>query len=85
MGSDELWERFTFVMGTARLKVRGLSAPCSAGTAVATLHPFPLLKGSQAEGGCSALCLATGVVSAHVAEAMGTDRGVFHVKMQKDL
>lgn len=35
---------FAFVMGTARLKVRGLSVPCSAATAMATLHPFPCRK-----------------------------------------
>lgn len=50
-----------FVMGTARLKVRGLSAPRGAGTAMATLRPFPLPKGGQAERGYSALCLATGL------------------------
>lgn len=61
MGNDELWEPFTFVMGTARLKIRGLSAPCSARAAMATLYPFPLLKGSQAECGCSVLCLAAGL------------------------
>ena len=52
---------FAFVMGIARLKVRGLSAPRGARTAVATLHPFPLPKGGQAERGYSVLCLATGL------------------------
>lgn len=52
---------FTLAMGTACLKVRGLSAPRGTQTAAATLHPFPLPKSGQAERGYSVPCLATGL------------------------
>lgn len=49
-------QAFAFVVGTGRLKVRGLSVPHSAGTAVAALHPSPC--GKEAKQSVATQCCA---------------------------